>query len=335
DRRRPLMIRRAVALILALGLVATPLAAGAQPPPAASLARIGFLWTSSPAGVASYRDAFADGLWQLGYVQGRDVVIEHRYAEDRLDALPRLATELVRFGLNVIVTQGTPAARATKQATSTVPIVMVNVGDPVRAGLVASLSRPGGNVTGLTIVAPELVAKRLELLKEAVPKISRVAILWDAAATTGADLLRDQDNAARALGLRLQVLEIRGPEDFERAFEEARKQRTEALLVLPSPVLNYQRKRLVDLTARYRLPASYQAREFVDAGGFMSYGPDLPDGVRRAAAYVDKILKGTKPGDLPVEQPTTFELVINMKTAKALGLTIPQSLLLRANQVIE
>ena len=320
-------------LIGALLILVASLAAEAQPQ-VSKPARVGFLWTASPVAAASYREAFADGLRQLGYVEGRDVTIEHRYAEDRLEALAGLATEILRGGVDVVVTQGTPAARAAKQATTTVPIVMVNVGDPVRAGLIASLSRPGGNVTGLTIVASELSVKRLQLLKEALPKISRVAVLWDSA---GASLDPDGtlNAAARSLGLRLQPLEVRGPKDFENAFADARRQRAEALLVLPSPILNFQRRRLLELAARDRLPASYQAREFVDAGGLMSYGPHLADGVRRAAGYVHKILKGARPADLPVEQPVKFELVVNLKTAKALGLTIAPAVLTRADEVIQ
>lgn len=319
-----------------LTLLAMPIAPAIAQPPPDRPARIGFPWTSSPGAVASYRDAFGGDLRQLGRVEGRDVTVEHRYAEDRVEALPGLAADAVRAGMDVVVTQGTPATRAAKQATGTIPIVMINVADPVRSGLVSALSRPGGNVTGLTIVADELSAKRRELLKEAMPRLSRVAVLADAASTTaGSASTRVPEETARTLELRLHVVKIRAPEDLEAAFAEARRHRAEALLVLPSPVLNYQRSRLVALAARGRLPASYQAREFVEAGGLISYGPDLPDIARRAATYVDKILKGSRPADLPVEQPTRFELVINPKTATALGLTIPPSLLLRADAVIE
>jgi ABC-type uncharacterized transport system substrate-binding protein len=318
---------------LAFLVLLAPFAATAQPQ-TPKPAHIGFLWTASATAVSSYREAFADGLRQLGYVEGRDVMIEHRYAEDRIEALPGLVSELLRAGVGVVVAQGTPAARAAKQATATVPIVMVNVGDPVRARLISSLSRPGGNVTGLTIVTPELSVKRLELLKEAIPKISRVAVLWDSAGAT-LDQGGTLEAAARSLGLRLQSLEVQGPKDFENAFADARKQRAEALLVLPSPILNYQRKRLLDLAARDRLPASYQAREFVEAGGLMSYGPHLPDVVRRAAGYVHKILRGARPADLPVEQPLKFELMVNLKTAKTLGLTIAPAVLARADEVIQ
>jgi putative ABC transport system substrate-binding protein len=313
-------------------MVVAPLSAAAQPQ-GSRPARIGFLWTASRTAVSPYRDAFIEGLRQLGHAEGRDVTIEHRYAEDRLDALAGLAAELLRVGAEVVVTQGTPAARAAKQATATVPIVMINVGDPVRAGLIASLPRPGGNVTGLTLVAPEMTVKRLELLKETLPKVARVAVLWDSA-STGFDADGTLTAAARSLGLRLQRVEVRAPKDLEGALAEARRNRAEALLVLPSPILNYQRARLVELAAKEKLPASYQSSEFVEAGGLMSYGPDLPDIARRAATYVDKILKGAKPADLPVEQPVKFELVVNMKTAKALGLTIPPAILTRADEVI-
>jgi putative ABC transport system substrate-binding protein len=325
----------AMALVLGASIVLAPTGVEAQQPAARS-AKIGFLWTSSATGVASYRDAFAHGLRALGYAEGRGVKIHHFYADDQLERLSDLAAQIVRLDVDVIVTQGTPAARAAKQATAAIPIVFVNVADPVASGLVATLSRPGGHVTGLTIVAQELSAKRLELLKEAIPRISRVAILQDAAAAA-ADLRSRQsvEAAAQPLGLQLQILDIRSPKELENAFATAKRRRADALLVLPSPVLNYQRKQLVDLAATNRLPASYQAREFVDAGGLMSYGPRLSDVVQRAAIYVDKILKGARPADLPVEQPTKFELVIHAKTARALGLTISPSILTRADDVVQ
>ena len=234
--------------------------------------------------------------------------------------------------------QAHPHALAAKQATRTIPIVFTAAGDPVASGLVTSLARPGGNVTGLSSLAPELVGKRLELLKQAVPGVSRVAVLWQPGALgerTDKDMLKGAEVAARALGVRLQFVEARGPADFDRAFSDMTRARAGALTVLPSTMFLSERRRLVDLAAKNRLPAVYPSREFVDAGGLMSYGPNLADLFRRAATYVDKILKGAKPGDLPVEQPTKFELVINLKTAKALGLTIPPSLLARADQVIE
>jgi putative tryptophan/tyrosine transport system substrate-binding protein len=326
--------------VLVLLVLAAASAAAAQP--AEKVPRVGFLWTASPASVGPYRDGFLRALAELGHGDGRDIRVEHRYGEEDVNRLPRLAAEIVSQGVDVIMTQGTPAARAAKHATTTIPIVMVNVGDPVGTGLVASLSRPGGNLTGLTIVAPELSAKRLELLKEAIPKMARVAVLWESASTwvepsKPAEQQRQPAALAapaRALGLRLQILEVRGPKEFDDAFAAARRSRADGLLVLPSPLLNYHRASLVDLAARHRMPATYQAREFVDAGGLMSYGPELADGFRRAATYVDKVLKGARPADLPIEQPTKFELAINLKTAVALGLTIPPSVLARADHVI-
>ena len=265
-------------------------------------------------------------------------MIEYRDAEGKLERLPALAAELVALKVDVIVAAGTPAALAAKQATRTLPIVFAAAADPVASGLVTSLARPGGNVTGLSILAPELVGKCLEQLKQAVPGVSRVAVLWQPGGLgerTEKDMLKGAEVAARALGVRLQFVEARGPADFDRAFSDMTRARAGALTVLASAMFFSERRRLVDLAAKNRLPAVYPLREFVDAGGLMSYGPNLADLFRRAATYVDKILKGAKPGDLPVEQPTKFELVINLKTAKALGLTIPPSLLQRADQVIE
>jgi len=319
---------------LAGGLLASPLAAEAQQ--AAKAARIGYLMTSL--GSSHLREAFRQGLRDLGYVEGRNVVIEYRSAEDKLERLPALAVELVALKVDVIVAPNTPAALAARQATRTIPIVFAVAADPVTSGLVTSLARPGGNVTGLSLLGPELLGKCLEQLKHAVPGVSRVAYLWQPGALDERqekDRLQRADVAARALGVRLQVVEARGPEDFDRAFLDMTRARAGALTVLGGAMLFTERRRLVDLAAKHRLPAVYSWREFVDAGGLMSYGPDLADSLRRAATYVDKILKGAKPADLPVEQPTKFELVINLKTAKALGLTIPQSVLGRADQVIE
>jgi len=317
-----------------LGLLATPLAAQAQP--AAKIARIGWLGVS-PATNPHLIEAFRQGLRDLGYVEGRNLVIEIRSAEGKFERLPALAAELVALKVDVIVVGGTPAALAAKQATTILPIVVSAVGDPVGSGLVTSLARPGGNVTGVSNLSLELVAKRLELLKQAVPGVSRVAVLWQPGVLDEhtEDIRKGAEVAARALGVQLQFVEARSPKDFDRAFSEITRARPGALTVLPSSMFLIERRRLVDLTAKNRLPAVYFVREFVDAGSFMSYGPDLPDLNRRAATYVDKILKGAKPGDLPIEQPTKFELVINLKTAKALGLTIPPSLLQRADQVIE
>jgi putative ABC transport system substrate-binding protein len=317
-------------------LLAAPLAAEAQQ--AAKVARIGYLSAALAANPHAL-EPFLQGLRDLGYVEGRNIVIEYRDAEGKLERLPALAAELVALKVDVIVGGlGTPGALAAKQATKTIPIVFAAAADPVGSGLVTSLARPGGNVTGLSSLAPDLVGKCLELLKQAVPGVSRVAALWQpggAGARTEKDMLKEADVAARALGVRLQVVEVRGPADFDRAFSDMTRARAGALAVFGGGMIFRERRRLVDLAAKHRLPAVYFAREFVDAGGLMAYGPDLVDLFRRAAAYVDKILKGAKPGDLPVEQPTKFELVINLKTAKALGLTISQAVLGRADEVIQ
>jgi putative ABC transport system substrate-binding protein len=327
--------RRAFIGRVALGLLAAPLAADAQQ--AGSVARIGYL---SPHLAASPHlpEAFRQGLRDLGYVEGRNVVIEYRSAEGKPERLPALAAELVALKVDVIVAPGTPQALAARQATRTLPIVFATAADPVGSGLVTSLARPGGNVTGLSILAPELVGKRLELLTQAVPGVSRVAVLWQPGGhdeRTDKDILKEAEVAARALGVRLQFVEARGPADFDRAFSDMTRARVGALTVLTGIMFLNERRRLVDLAAKNRLPEVYGGRDFVDAGGLLSYGPNLADLYRRAATYVDKILKGAKPGDLPIEQPTKFELVINMQTAKALGLTIPQSLLLRADELIQ
>jgi putative tryptophan/tyrosine transport system substrate-binding protein len=328
-------LRLAFSITLLLGGLFSPVAAGAQQ--AAKVARIGYLATNLAAG-SHLAEGFRQGLRDLGYVEGRNVVIEYRAAEGKWDRFPALAAELVALKVDVIVASGTPAALAAKQATRTIPIVFAAVADPVTSGLVTSLARPGGNVTGLSVLAPELVGKCLEQLTPAVPGITRVAVLWHPGAfgeRTEKDMLKEAEVAARALGVRLQFVQARGPADIDRAFSDMTRARAGALAVLTSSMLFGERRRLVDLAAKNRLPAVYPWREGVDAGGLMSYGPDLADLSRRAATYVDKILKGAKPADLPVEQPTKFELVINLKTAKVLGLTIPQSVLARADHVVE
>jgi putative ABC transport system substrate-binding protein len=313
-------------------LLAAPLAAEAQP--AARTARIGFLALDMAAPNSRDREAFLQGLRDLGYVEGRNLLIEYRDAKGKPEQFPALSAELVALKVDVIVAGGgSLGALAAKQATTTIPVVFGAVGDPVSEGLVASLARPGGNVTGLSVVSPELLAK-----KQVVPEVSRVALLLKPDSMpehARKSRLEAAEVAARPLGMRLQVVEARGPEDFDRAFWDMRRECAGALAVLATPVFDAHRQRLADLAARNRLPAVYSFRRYVESGGLMSYGPDLPDLFRRAATYMDKILKGAKPGDLPVEQPTKFELVINRKTAKALGLTIPQSLLQRADQVIE
>ena len=330
DRRRFLLTSLVAALT-------APLSGEAQP--ADKVARIGYLALNLAAGDPRNREAFLQGLRDLGYVERRNLLIDYRDAGGKPERFPALAAELVALKVDVIVTAGgTAAALAAKQATTTLPIVFAAVGDPVAEGLVTSLGRPGGNVSGLSVTSPELIVKSLELLKQAVPGVSRVALLLKPDSMPDRarkDRLEAAAGAAKTLGVRLQVVEARGPEDFDRAFSDMTRARAGALTVLGGAMLFTERRRLVDLAAKNRLPAVYPWREGVDAGGLMSYGPDIADLFRRAATYVDKILKGAKPGDLPVEQPTKFELVINLKTAKALGLTIPPSLLLRADQVIE
>jgi putative tryptophan/tyrosine transport system substrate-binding protein len=326
--------RDAVLALLSLGVA--PLAAEAQQ--AAKVNRIGHL---SPNLAASprLRDAFLQGLRDLGYVEGRNVVIEYRDAEGKLERLPALAAELVALKVDVIVVAGsTLTAQTAKQATSTLPIVFIAVGDPVGSGLVTSLARPGGNVTGLSNIGPELVGKCLELLKQAVPGVDRVAVLWVPGALgerTDKDMLKEAEAAGRALGVQLQFVDARGLENFDGAFSDMTSARAGGLTVLPSARLLREHRRLVDLAAKNRLPAVYTSREFVNAGGLMAYGANLADLYRRAATYVDKILNGAKPADLPVEQPTKFELVINLKTAKALGLEVPPLLVAQADEVIE
>jgi len=323
------LIGLAVALTLCLTLA--PLAAEAQQQPAGKVYRIGLLVSGSESSHQSRIEAFRQGLRVLGYVEGHHIAVEYRYAEGRTDRFPDLAAELVALKVDVIVTSSNPAALAAKKATRTIPIVFASANDPVVTGLVASLARPGGNVTGLTNLSSELGGKRLELLKEAFPKVTRVAYL-SIPQNLGAGEVKA---GAQALGLQLQSLSVRTSRDFDGAFEAALRERAHALMTSPGPVLNTHRTRIVDFAMKNRLPAIYPDSEFVNAGGLMSYAPNLPDLWRRAATFVDRILKGTKPADLPVEQPTKFELVINLKTAKALGLTIPQTLLLRADRVIQ
>jgi len=302
---------------------------------ATKIPRIGYLATVSLSAISARIEAFRQGLRELGYVEGKNIVIEWRYAEGKADRLPGLAAELVRLKVDVIVTAGAPATRRAKEATVTIPIVMTNDGDPVGTGFVASLARPGGNITGLSTLAPELSGKQLELLKEIVPRLSRVAVLGTSTRPGNAQSLRETELAAGAFGVKLQYLDVLGPKDIETAFRAASKGRAEAVLVLNSPVLISQRTQIADLAVKSRLPAMYYRREYVEDGGLMSYGVNLSDLDRRAATYVDKILKGAKPADLPVEQPTKFEFVINLKTAKQIGLTIPQSVLYRADKVIK
>ena len=321
-------------LTLALGLLVAPLPADAQQ--AAKVPRIGWLGGPTRESAEPFVQAFQRGLKDLGWVDGQNIVIEWRFAGGRAERLPDLAAELVRLQVDLIVVPSTPTALAAKNATKTIPLVTVGVGDPVGLGLVASLARPGGNITGLTsVVSPETAGKQLELLKEAVPKVSRVAVLWNPATPGTALFLKETEVASRALGVQLQSLEARSLNDFDSAFAAMSTKHAGALLVLGDVMFVTHRVRPADLAAKSRLPAMYTLREYVEAGGLMSYGPITPELFRRVAPYVDKILKGAKPADLPVEQPTKFELVINIKSAKALGLTIPQSMFIRADEVIQ
>ena len=318
--------------MLAACILAAPLIADAQP---VKVYRIGYL-SAGPSASNLYRGAFHQGLRDLGWVEGHNIVTDYRFAEGRLDRLPDLAAELVRLKVDVIVAAPTAAAVAAKNATRTIPIVMWGAGDPVGLGLVASLARPGGNVTGLSFsVGMETFGKGVELLREAIPKVRRVAVLSNPANPAHVLAIDNLKVAARSLGVQLYLVEARGPSEFDGAFAAVAKERVTALLVVADSVFVFQRARLADPTTKNRLPTMHGNRENVEAGGLMSYGPSNLDALRRAASFVDKILKGVPSADLPVEQPATFELVINLKTAKALGLTIPQPLLLRADHVIE
>lgn len=318
---------------LTLSLLAVALPAGAQP--AAKVPVIGMLDYSAPdAARLAWWQAFREALQELGYVEGRNIAFEARWAEGRVDRLPGLAAELVRLQVKVIVTGGGETARAAKQATATIPIVMATGGDPVQLGVVASLAQPGGNVTGVTSLSSQLIAKRLQLLRELLPKVSRVAVLSDE--TPNSEMsVRDLEAAARILGIEIHPVGGRDPNQIDRAISGARRERAGALIVVASPSVFIERRRIAELALKYRLPTAVGAREYAEAGGLFSYAVNYTGLFRRAAVYVDKILKGAKPGDLPIEQPTTFELVINLKTAKALGLTIPSSFLLRADEVIQ
>ena len=324
--------RKLLVFTLALGIFVAPLAADAQQQ--GKVTRLGLLVPGTASSFAHRIEPFRQQLRELGYVEARNIFIEYRYAEGRAERFPDLAAELVRLKVDIIVTWGTPASRAAKQATSTIPIVMANVGDAVGAGLVASLARPGGNITGSSYLFPEIVAKRFELLKETLP-VTRVAVLVNPANPVHGLVLKEIEVAARVLALELQHVEVRDPNEFDRAFSAMTKKRADALVVLDDGMFVHHRARIANLALKSRLPTMYGLREEVEAGGLMAYGVNLPDLARRAAVFVDKILKGAKPVDLPVEQPTRFELVVNLKTAKALGLTIPPSVLIRADEVIQ
>jgi putative ABC transport system substrate-binding protein len=316
---------------LALAILVAPLATNAQP--AGKVYRIGFLRESQPP--TAWVEAFQQGLRERGYVDGQNVVVEFRVTNGSLDQLPQLAEELVRSQVDILMVPNMPAALAAKHATTTIPIVMVAISDPVGNGLVASLARPGGNITGLAAFPPEFVGKQLEFLKDVRPTVSRVAVLWNPANPTVARMVREADVAAQALGVQLHLVEARGPDAFDSAFAAMTSAHAGALLVLGDAMMLPHRRRLAELAATSHLPTMYNLREFVEAGGLLSYGTSRPDVWWRAATYVDKILKGAKPADLPVEQPTRFELVLNLKTAKALGITFPPTLLILADEVIQ
>ena len=327
------MNKKIIGLALSAMLFALCVSAPAQQ--AAKVPRIGYLNGSSASSYAARTEAFRQALRELGYVEGKNIAIESRYAEGKQDRLPALADELVRLKVDVIVTGGGggPTRRA-KEATVTIPIVMAMDSDPVDQGFVASLARPGGNITGLATLAPELSGKRLELLKEVVPTLSRVAVLGTSTSPSTAQVLREVELATGALKVKLQYLDVLSPKDIETAFRAATKGRADAILVLSGPFFASQRKEIADLAAKSRLPAIFPFPEFVEAGGLMSYSANITDLFRRAAVYVDKILKGRTPADLPVEQPMKFEFIVNLKAAKQIGLTIPPNVLVRAQRVI-
>jgi putative tryptophan/tyrosine transport system substrate-binding protein len=321
------------AFVTGLGAVlATPLGVEAQR--TGKVGRIGYLGNANPIASAPTLDAFRQGLRDLGWAEGQNVSIEYRWADGDLERLPALASDLVRTPLDVIHLAGAPAVRAALQATRTIPIVSAITGDPVANGFAASLGRPGGTVTGLAVEFNSLASKQLQLLKDMIPKITRVAFLH-ATTSPSPNTIKEAEAAARALGFKSRVFNVHDVADFEGAFRTANAEHTGAIYVMPSPLFSRYRDRLAKLALEHRMPAIYESPEYVKGGGLMSYGPNFVDLYRRSASYVDRILKGAKPADLPIEQPSKFELVINQKTAKALGLTIPPSLLLRADQVIE
>ena len=332
------MNRKITVLTLCAMLLALCLPAEAQQP--AKIPRIGYLTGATPDGQSARIEPFRQGLRELGYAEGQNILIEYRYAEGKLDRLPALAAELVRLKVDVIVTGGPVITRAAKNATNTIPIVMAQDSDPVGNGFVASLARPGGNITGLSNFAPEIGGKQLELLKEIIPKLSRVAVLGTRSSTNNpsygyAQRLGEIERAAKAFGVKLQYFNVLNSKDIETSFREASKERAEAVLAMGGAVLNSHRTQVIEQAVKSRLPAIYNQRLYVEDGGLMTYGASLPDLDRRAATYVDKILKGAKPADLPVEQPKKFEFIINLKAAKQIGLTIPPNVLVRADRVIK
>jgi len=327
-------MRRKIYILVAAALVLISVHP-AEAQQAKKVPRIGFQSAASPAALSPRIESLRQGLREFGYVEGKNIFIEYRYAEGKLDRLNEFADEFVRLKVDVIVTAAPSSTRAVKKATSTIPIVMAFDNDPVANGFVASLARPGGNITGLSTLSPEISGKQLELLKEIIPRLSRVAVLGTSTSPSTALSLKEVELAAEAFGVKLQYLDVLGPKDIEIAFRAASKGRADAVLVLTSPFFASQRKQIADLAAKNRLPAIYPFPEFVEAGGLLSYSTNIIDLFRRAATYVDKILKGTKPADLPVEQPIKFEFIINLKAAKQIGLTIPPNVLARADKVIK
>jgi putative ABC transport system substrate-binding protein len=327
------MTKQILGFVLSAMLFAPGGSAEAQQP--AGIPRIGILIPTSGSFLSARVEAFRRRLRELGYVEGKNIVIEYRYAEGKNERLPDLVAELVRLKVDIIVTIGPSATLAAKKASGTIPIVFASANDPVGTGLVSSLARPGGNITGLSLMVPDLDGKRLELLKEAFPKVVRVAFLWNPSGSRGNLALTVMEAAAKALVLKLLSLEVRSLDDFESAFARAKKERAQELITTTGGLINTQQRRVLDFAAKNRLPAIYHYSEFVEAGGLMSYGPDNTDVWRRAATYVDKILKGAKPADMPVEQPTKFEFLVNLKAATQIGLTIPNRVLERANKVIK
>jgi putative tryptophan/tyrosine transport system substrate-binding protein len=325
---KPLLAAIAVALV-----VVVPLTSGAQP--TGRVLKIGILEPFHAAVRANLIEAFRQGLRQLGYEERRNYVLEARFADGKLDRLPELAAELVKLNVDVIVASSTQAIRAAQQATKTIPIIMTTVGDPVGPGFVASIAKPGGNITGLSIQAPELIAKRLQLLKEAVPNVSRVGVVWDPRISHEVHGFKEAETAATSLGLTLVSLEVKRAEELESSFATMARAGANGLLVFENAITVNNSKRIVDLAIKHRLPGVYGLPDFAEAGGLLVYGPVRADNYRKAAIFVDKIVKGAKPGDLPVEQPTKFELIVNVKAAKAHGIAIPPSLLLRADLVLE
>jgi putative ABC transport system substrate-binding protein len=328
----PRVNRRSFALAVTLGLLAVPARGDTQA--ARKIPKIGVLSPFSLSESERWHEALKEGLRDLGWLEGKTIAIEYRYADGDNQRLPRLVDELIRLNVNMLVTSVVTDTIVALKATRTIPIVMASAGDPVSAGLATSLARPGGNVTGLTQMAVELIGKRLALLKEIVPSLSRVAVLWHRHSPSPTDWWKESQGPARDLKLLLQSLPIQNASDLDKAFDEATKARAGALVISPSPLFVTNFKRLADLGLKHRLPSMFHIREFADAGGLIAYGPDRAYAFRRAAMYVDKILKGAKPGDLPIEQPTKFELVINLKTAERLGLTIPPRVLVTADAVI-